>query len=259
MANVEVPAGLFERIDDWMAQTDRQPPGVQPGSSLAGDDRKLPELKVSDACWAAFGHATDHLHALRLLLGNLGAAHPFASYTLLRSALESASTTLWLLHPASRKDRLTRRLQLAHLEAYESGKVQNLTGALPAPPGRAAPERLAELRQLATDLGVDQVAVSGRHVSYRDIVRAGSDGATLDPDTAETVWRLYSGFAHGRTWATLGYLDREVIGTHDGSVDVKVTTNVGSLVLNMRTVATFIAAGRALYERRRTTTGPRSA
>jgi hypothetical protein len=141
---------MFAAIDEWLAITGRSSPEVEPGSPLVGDARKSPDLQVAHAAWNGITHAVDHLHAVRSLLGDARVLHPYAPYTLLRSAIENAATAVWLLAPPQRSERLRRRLKLARHEAWESGQVRKLVPAEAFEGRRSAEERIAEIRSLAT-------------------------------------------------------------------------------------------------------------
>jgi len=53
---------IFERAVELRAETQRpDPPGAEPGSSLAGDDARLGYLQLSHIVWAAHVRAVDHL------------------------------------------------------------------------------------------------------------------------------------------------------------------------------------------------------
>lgn len=43
--------------------------------------------------------AVDHLHCLKTVMQDGGSQHIFAPFTLIRSAIETASTAMWLLSP----------------------------------------------------------------------------------------------------------------------------------------------------------------
>lgn len=62
---------------------------------------------------ASLGVALDDLHAFKIIVADGLVVLPLKMLTLLRSAYEAAATALWLLHPASRDDRVLRSQKLA--------------------------------------------------------------------------------------------------------------------------------------------------
>jgi hypothetical protein len=119
-------ATMFGTIDDWVKLISQFPPGVEPHSPLAGDDQKIPSLRVSHAAWIGIVHSVDHLHSLRLLLDRTGALTLYAPFTLVRSAMDNAATAVWLLAPSKRSERLRRRLKLARREVREASEAYHL-------------------------------------------------------------------------------------------------------------------------------------
>jgi hypothetical protein len=76
-------------------------PPAEPGSRLAGDDAKSAPYHVSHGGTQLLSVATDHLHAIKLLLIDGGVLQNSAPYTLARGALEAAGTAVWMLAPAT--------------------------------------------------------------------------------------------------------------------------------------------------------------
>jgi hypothetical protein len=197
-----------------------------PGSKLAADDAALDPYHLSHAIMSAVGISIDHLEAFRVLTQDARRTQP-AHYTLLRSALEGASTAVWLASPEDAKERRFRRLRLAANDIWESGEAQKLHG-LPRPSGRTTAQLREGLRKLAPD---DRDVLAG-HWSYRQVIRAAAENRGIDPDVAELLWRAESGLAHGALWATLGMLNREQSDSDvPGVVHLRTTANVEQLVL----------------------------
>jgi hypothetical protein len=252
-------ATMFTIIDEWVKVTGKEPPEVEPGSPLAGDARKSPSLQVAHAAWSGIVHSVDHLHALRTLLGQAQVLNLGAPYTLARSAMENAATAVWLLEPPQRPERLRRRLKLAHHEAWEEGKLHELLPAKALQDKRTAQERRAEIRALAAKLGLSDVA---GQLSYEKIIRAAGKVTLRDyepkPDKlspeelAAVMWRLCSGFAHGRYWSSLSWLERQLVRSEGGVLNLRLT---GGDVERVITVAllpfVFTSWALQLYEQRR--------
>lgn len=242
---------VFVRIRGHFEKTTHPPLPVEPGSSLAGDDAVLGSLQLSHAAWFAISIAADDLEAVRALMEDVGRTQPWAHHTLLRSALESAATAVWLLAPTQRNERVRRRLKLQGQEIYESERAQQLSGLTPPPPGRTQAERRGEVRQLATARGLDPNAVLARF-SYKNVLREAAIDIPYEPDLLELIWMTGSAIAHGRTWPTIAFLDREEITGDAADIRLlRVTASVDQLVLVAATVLLIVDRARDLYESRR--------
>jgi hypothetical protein len=87
---------MFATIDEWVSVSSQPTPEAEPGSALAGDARKSPNLQVGHAAWNGVSHSIDHLHALRALMLDARILNIYAPFTLVRSAMENAATAVWL-------------------------------------------------------------------------------------------------------------------------------------------------------------------
>ncbi len=211
----------FRRYESLAARSEAQ--SVRPGSSLAGDRAATPYSSVPDQVRASVGVALDHLHAFKLIVVDGEAALPFAMYTLVRSAYEAAGTALWLLHPASRDERVLRSLKLArenrrlvHVVMEKSDREDpgwdRAIAALERDRDGRASLIGADLRKVAT--------VSSRLEAI----------APLVPDlflTPLALWQTSSGMAHANNSMMLLMLDREQIGEAEhGGADYRLTTSL---------------------------------
>ena len=162
----------LSHIEPWLARTDAQasPPETPAASPMGGDDKRLHPYHLSHAVWSSLSHAGDHLNALRALLAG-GLVPMFAPYTLIRAALENACMAVWLLDPASRAERITRRLRVAADDVRHGEDARTITGETGP---KTRDQRLAEVRQIARKYGVDERNVIKR-ANYSDIVKAVSD------------------------------------------------------------------------------------
>lgn len=216
------------------------------GSELAADDRAVSPYHLSHAISTALGIALDHLEAFRSLIEDGGRTHPWAHHTLLRATVENAATAVWLSAPPDPLERRFRRLRLAQHDAWESGQAAELHRQ-PSRSGRSAKEIRAAIRALAPD---ERDPLAGR-LSYASIVRDAADGIEFDAGLLELVWRVESGLAHGRSWASIGMLNHEErpSGTA-GVVHVRMEASLDSLAPQAALALRLIQSGRALYERR---------
>ncbi|MET7828993.1 hypothetical protein ABZT23_30515 [Streptomyces sp. NPDC005386] len=119
------------------------------------------------------------------------------------------------------------------------------------PSGQSAATRIQEIRDLATRHGIDPNGVCGRwstqqQVKYVDeLLNKGKE------PSAQALWQICSGFAHGREWATLGLLERTVQSQAGNVVHVRLSSS-GEVLLNMRAMTTALSAeARRLFEERR--------
>jgi hypothetical protein len=246
---VLTPEQVFSVFEDWLAITGQPPPAIESSSPLAGDAAKSPQHRVDHAAWSAIAHAIDHLHAVKALVIDARKLHPYAPYSLLRAAIENAATAVWLLEPSDRSTRLERCLRLAYNEAAESGNARELIPK--AFEGkRTAEERKAEIKTLAKSLGLNVGYVCGGFY-YSTVVKQAGEAAQLGRE-AELMWRICSGFAHGRQWASLGVLERAVRESSEDAVSLlQLTTTLEQLALCAQVPLALTNDALHLFDRRR--------
>jgi len=119
-----------------------------------------------------------------------------------------------------------RCLKLARHEAWEHGQVAKLIGAEAVPGKRTAEERIGEIRALAVTLGLNVDDVCGR-LSYEVVVKNAGEASGLGAELTALLWRLGSGFDHGRYWASFSFLERQVVARDaDDVLSVRLTSTV---------------------------------
>lgn len=243
---VERAAGLiFDRAERQRAEVEQLGRPAD-GSPLAGDDRTAHPHKVSQAAYRALEAATEHLDALRALILGARLMHPHAPYTLIRAAIETGSAAVWLLTPTTRSERTIRSLKLTVRDAMDAATVSAETGM---PMRRSLEERWAEIDRLAQAIRGGSVTRL-RPPSSTEIVRA-ADAASSSPIRVLTPWRICSGFAHGRLWATLAILPREVVDLPTpGDIGLKVTNSLDRLIWATMAAVDVINLGLDLYRTR---------
>jgi hypothetical protein len=141
--------------------------------------------------------AVDHLHCLKTVMQDAKSQHIFAPFTLIRSAIETASTALWLLNPQDRKTRLTRSLRL---EANNIAMLGKAYGTLGVDMAETTTMRMELLSAAIDKSGVDKDAVMGSYPAVQTIITTASKEAGLSR-WIFGAWQLSSGSAHGKTWA----------------------------------------------------------
>lgn len=245
------PDEFFAQVQQWQELTSQPAPAVEPHSALAGDAKRCPEHQVAHTAWYALGHAIDQLHAFKTLVDDARVLHAYALYSLLRAAIENAATAVWLLAPASRKERLQRCLRLAHNEAREQGQARALVPDAYPEWVRSSETRIAEIKDLATRLDLDYGRIGGRF-SYERIVKAAGDATDFGDDFAAFIWRLCSGFSHGRYWSVLGMLTRKPAATDEAGVhNFSLTVDLHEVLTVAHVPFAFILHALQLHERRR--------
>ncbi|NED22410.1 hypothetical protein G3I31_30985 [Streptomyces sp. SID9913] len=243
-------ARALRQIDGWTKATGQHSPTVEPGSSLSGDDAKIPTLMVSSAAYQCFTHAVDHLHAVQALLFEARVIHSYAPYSLLRAAVEAAGEAIWLLEPSSRQERIRRCLKRAYENVRQGKDFMDLSGLQPS--GRPHAERVQELKDLAVQNGLDPHDVCGRWSTQRQLAFADQAVGDGKETYAQNLWQICSGFAHGREWATLGVLERTVHSQVGNVVQLKLSSST-DVLLNMLYVAALLTGkAKTLYDERRT-------
>jgi hypothetical protein len=208
-------ARIFELVSRWCDRIQAVPAVPAIGSSLRKDDEVTDPYQLSHAVVGALVSAVDHLDAVRALVQDAGVVHARAPFTLMRAALENSATAVWLIAPASRDERVLRRLRLQWDDARDGEKACRLVGAEP-PLSRdgwkAKLERVARARGLSDEqIG----SVTRQKATYSEIVKTAGDearGPDVTGQNALFCWMAASGIAHARLWAVLSsVLDRAVV------------------------------------------------
>lgn len=197
--------GVFDDIAArHQAAQDAPPPPVDPESQLGFDDAALTPHLLSGTIRGHVNKALDHLEAVRSTAHVAKTIHPWAQFTLSRSALENAATAVWLIAPSAPEERRVRLLNSLWRDLRESEEAAELHEQ-GAPSGRTVDDRRDELLRLTPDGCRGRVKA---RLSYKSIVRLAADPSGLKADSLEISWRLLSGLAHGAQWATIGFLSR---------------------------------------------------
>ena len=250
---------LAPRVDGWQAEGDgdeTSPDTMTPdrGSSLAGDDRDTEPFQISHAATTAIGVAIDHLHCLlQSVVSGAGTpdvkitTRPWALYSLLRGAIENAATAIWLLAPATRGERLTRRVRLGLQDARHADDVLKLMGRTPERVAQA----LVDLAPIA-DKANFVLPPKGGSLPASEIVREAGASFDLGADDALLVWRACSGIAHGDTWALTSLPTHEVLNDPaDAVLNTRVTLDISQLAGWTRRAVRLIEEAQRLYAARR--------
>lgn len=238
---------LLGRAARWVTLTGGKSPSrawkVEPGSSLAEDNRRTRPYHLSHAAWHALTVAVDHSICLRnSLLGerteerlalNL---HTHAQASLARGAIENAARAVWLIAPANRMTRVTRRLALEAANMRHAYALRDLCGAHHPRPKEQREKQLKGIllkaglpvqmesgrtRQWAEDAAVKRAL---RSPQYSEIVRGAGELTGIGGSLAEFLWSGASALAHGDEFGTHGLLDRVIVGREDTNVNLVQVT-----------------------------------
>lgn len=199
----------FDRIvDNWF---DKLP--VLPDSDIAKDNRLIPDWPVAFLSFDLLGSAVDHFNTLRLSSGThdddpdrMIYWHARSPWTLLRAAVECASQTIWMLCENDPDVRMRRYLRTWYDERSNFYQARILT----VPPAERGGLQLIEdwdvqeftPRVAAWDSGEKPGKLRAKPI-FRDCVRMAAEYVqAVRPDDAELLWRVASGYAHGRAWAS---------------------------------------------------------
>jgi hypothetical protein len=218
---------------------------AKPTSELGDDDRRTSWLQLSHYVASCMSMATDNLAATKQLLlpdGEQLEHRVTAHFPLLRAALESASTALWLLRPDAQRDRIIRLLQLRMTDIdYDltlikaAAKIADLT----TPQGRSASQaairggvarrkrHMEQMTKIAETEGISVDDYTGGAPGYGVIVEKATDYPDLNGRYAATVWRLISGLTHPsplRMMSTSKHGD--AVDNEDGTLYLVATMNV---------------------------------
>ncbi|MFD4328324.1 hypothetical protein ACFWQC_27070 [Nocardioides sp. NPDC058538] len=223
---------VIAAIDAVVKRFEDQEHAAQPGTSLAADDRRSDPFRTSHVIQMLLNAGIDNLNGIRhLIWGRPGASpdrpvlHQATHYVLARAAIESFSTALWILEPASRPVRVERTLRWYAQNYRDEDQAIGILGV----PQRPLEDKLKRLDEIAEQaLGAPLPKRAGytatQVVKYAD---EGSPDAGDRTISTEFLWRLCSGFAHARIWASLTFQEQERRATDDpGVVAVRMTSNL---------------------------------
>ncbi|MYV56791.1 hypothetical protein [Streptomyces sp. SID3212] len=164
------------------------------------DDEPLKSWGSAKSIQSSFSAGLIHVDALTQLVRVAGHLDPFSPWTLLRGALENFATAVWLLDGKDRDERRHRALILwaedfRNRQLHEDDVQYVVTG----PKEKTGAQRRAEVKDLADSLGLPTLPRPGAG----DIIFSAATTAGLDPKETRALWRVGSGFAHGRFWPNL--------------------------------------------------------
>jgi len=177
--------------------------------------------------------------------------HTYAPFTLLRGAIENASTAVWVMTGSNREERVARHLRHELTSAKKLKKVLSEAGETIAP---GTHEREKNLLAIANSYGVKRSKVA-KEVTATEIVRSASESAgfkSAEMDLVLVYWKLCSAIAHGDR----GYLhlfEKKVVGRlRPGVLSVVVTAPTNYVLSGSRGAVAMIETARHLATQRGT-------
>lgn len=196
---------------------------VEPGSSLAGDDRASDPYRVSYVVMQGLTAGVDHMHAVKTLVVDQQVLHLAAPSSLSRGALENLATAYWVLSPSRRKDRVERALRWHYKNYDDQHKALDVRGLSIA----TREEHFAKVDRVALQNGLDPKSLRRGYFSTTVVKYCEEQLPDEVPEGILFPWQLCSGFAHGRPWAYLGASKREVVGDDgNGVANVRLTSDL---------------------------------
>jgi hypothetical protein len=240
--------GVLGAVDGWTARVDpdSRPGRPSPRSIMAIDDGAADPYRISHGAWHSLSVAVDLLSCLRTLLKDVRVIHMFAPCSLLRSALENASTAVWLLQPDTGSERLTRRLRQTSGDIRQAEEARCVMGEATS---RSKEERIKEVQSIARRAGIDE-GKAIRGAGPAEIVGAAGAELPFEPRVSFVSWKLCSGMTHGDFWAVTAGMDQlRLPGAPAGMAALRLSANV-SLLMHLTMVATGrTRRGWELYDR----------
>ncbi|MFK3983122.1 hypothetical protein ACI2K4_22435 [Micromonospora sp. NPDC050397] len=198
----------LQRVDQLWTRMDIVVLNHPAETSEVLNDRKDPlRAYAHDLAMLATRTALDHLRAWQTLFTS-GEIPVYAHFSLLRSAHESALFAYWLSEPGLDRDERRRRGiagQVADLD--ERRKIEEAIGRTEATPGKLAAKRLEDLMDKATELGLTTKNKNGKTIlapGTPSVVELFDRYEAAPPEVkASYLYRLYSGYTHGKQWALM--------------------------------------------------------
>ncbi len=182
--------------EPWL-QTVTKP---EPGSSLAGDEKKFPGM--NEIIRSGLVMAIDHLGSVTDALTTRRIRH-YAHFTALRTTLLISARIIWLLDPRSREDRCQRALAIRYTNLKEMRSALADSGG--AHLDAAVREGVKELRESLTGQ-MEALSDGGPKPQITDTVaqlKQQVDINTYDGSAIVNLWRTGSATAHGYYWNQL--------------------------------------------------------
>ncbi|NMN94821.1 hypothetical protein [Antrihabitans stalactiti] len=218
---------------------------VLPGSALQLDHDTMPELLVASSVNRSLRHSEDCLRALHQLLQT--GLQPFVPYLLVRGALETAATAVWLLKPDASIQRLERRAAIEEDDGKELGNALRSRGIAGAEDEIESRKRGFESILTTRELDAQRCKWHGYSAVIKDI-----DENWGTSKSVEAAWRTCSGMSHGKFWAfTAVTAATDTQSTGSGSATATFTPSYHPLAQVLGITVAILQRADRLYDERR--------
>lgn len=219
---------------------------AKPNTELADDDARTSWLHLSHFVASCMTMASDSLDSTRKLLLHDGQLEHrlTAHFPLLRSAIESGGTALWLLQPDDQRERIVRllRARTADIEwDMPLVKAASRIADPSTPEGRSTAQRsirnavarkkrhVTQIRTIAAREDIAPEEYADGLPGYERIIEQATRHLNITGTPAPTVWRLISGLTHP---SPIRMMDTSQHGTPlnnpDETLYVLSTMNIGT-------------------------------
>lgn len=243
---LEHAAAIVKRIQQIPLLIDRHNRTLSspaPGSDLAGDDAATTWMNASHLVSASLTMATENMRAVGTLLAPQGElmVPMYAHYPILRSVLEAAALSKWILLPDDRTERIARVLRARtsdarhdkDLHAEEVSTIRAMGGAHEEALQRdeeRARERyardIAKIQSIATTHAIPWAKLKNGLPPWVHLIRdacavdAGPDWIAVPGGYAAGMWKIMSGLSHPSTTRTVNHsaMDRLEDKSTDGTI-----------------------------------------
>lgn len=188
---------LYDEMNHW--------PKTEPGSLLFEDDQATYPFPISSDVRYLLLVAVDNLSGLRSMILEASenavptlSLHVFAPYTLIRNAIECASTALWIMEPSDRQERI---LRLAQFELEDAKKNRAALSAFSGKGDDTFNQKKTIIQKLIEPY--EELAWKKVNDGFRVTELLGIVGSLpqLEGTNPLGKWQIASGMAHGKRWA----------------------------------------------------------
>jgi hypothetical protein len=222
-------------------------PDPQLGCGLLADDVGVGSWNATTLIRNSITAGLMHVDSLSRLVVQLGHLDPVTPWTVLRGALENFSTAVWLLSSNGRQEQQHRALIIWAQDFRNREQYEQDTGFKPTGNQKTGKQRLDEVVLLASQLGLPPVTKP----KIEDVVMAAAVQVGLNDVETRALWRVASGFAHGRQWPNLRALEPR--GVRAVGLDYTVDLVLGDAQFKKiaEAVLALLSCAKDLYQARR--------
>ncbi len=196
----------FERVQELWQRFDvavTTPAATSSASAVEHGDQLT--AFAHDLAAASLRAVIDHLVTWHRVISN-GFSPTYAHLSLIRTAHESSWLAYWLMEPGiDATTRLARGVAAQRDDYDERRKIEEaLGGPQYQPPAKSAAERLSDLMTEAAARGLTKLNKNNQPLLITPLLSAVELFDRYEPvaiGRGSYLYRLYSGYAHGKQWA----------------------------------------------------------